>query len=507
MNREESAMFPVPVSLRRCVVTQTSVSPLAVLRRRGFLAPLLVGLWAMGGCQVRKYELEMTPREGQLERRLTVFEQRQEGERLVDVAVGDEVLARIAAEYGVEAPKSGGPRHAFSRKFAGRLPDDIGGFGSYTRWATSLGTATVYVERVRGDDDLAGDLDARRAAVDRLVDLLSGWLEQELADTPQWPPLREFLHGQLRRDLINLSIYGKSLELLAAGERLRTADDQPGSTDLLTEHGVRVVQYFVERGYLVPEQLPDWIYAVDQALQQRPAPLLGLIQRWLATRCGVPADQPLPPSLTRFTDLESIGASLRRYLQTSDEYQTLRKKWEQVPAAERDSEPPAPEEVLGDLALRAFVPKGIFFGKDRLTATLAVPCEPLATNGRWQADEQRVEWTADLLPSDAAAGDDVAQQPVPDVLFAIWVEPAEETQRARFGRVVFRNEELVQYCLWRCGLPEEKARLWEAFLETLEPGADLNARIQAFRFADEPEDRETPSASQKIREALVQGLQ
>lgn len=507
-------MSPLPALLRRSVAAQDSAGPLAVRRRCGLLVPLVVGLVpllaglaALVGCQVRRYELEMTPREGQLERRLTVFEQRQDGEKSVDVAVEDKELARIAAEYGVEPPKSGGPRHTFSQTFAGRLPDDVGGFGTCTRWATSLGTATAYVERMRGDDDLAGDLDARREAVARLVELLAGWLEQELGDAPQWPQLRDFLHGPFRRDLVNLSIYVKSLEFLTARERQETAADPPDRTDILAEHGVRVGQYLVERGYLVPDQLPDWLYAVDQAQQRRSGPLLALVQRWLATRCGVPADQPLPPSLTQFNDLESVGASLRSYLQDSDEYRSLRTKWEQLPPAERDGEPPDPAKVLGDLALRAFVPGGIFFGSDRLTATLAVPCEPLATNGHWQADEQRVAWTADLLPRGKSAGDALAGRPIPEILFAIWVEPAEEPQRARFGRVVLAKEELVEYCLWRCGLPEEKARQWEAFLEGLEPGGELIPRLEAFRFADEPEDRETPSASRKIRETLVQRLQ
>lgn len=148
----------------------------------------------------------MTPREGQLERKLTVFEQRMDGEKWVDVAVEDGELARIAAQYGVDVPKSGGPRHSFSQKFAGRLPDDVGGYGTYTRWSTSLGTATAYVERVRGDDDIAGDLDQRRAAVQRLVALLIGGLEKELAGTPEWPKLRGFLDGEFRRDLVNLSV-------------------------------------------------------------------------------------------------------------------------------------------------------------------------------------------------------------------------------------------------------------------------------------------------------------
>jgi hypothetical protein len=95
---------------------------------------------------------------------------------------------------------------------------------------------------------------------------------------------------------------------------------------------------------------------------------------------------------------------------------------------------------------------------------------------------------------------------LPDILFALWVEPAAEKQIEHFGKVVLNDEELVQYCLWRCGLPEEKARLWEAFLGGLKPGADLIERINGFRFADESKDAKTPIAYRQIREILVKEL-
>ncbi len=470
---------------------------------RRFLVPALIGMVAATGCQVRKYELEMTPRADRLERKLTVFEQRTDGEKSVDVAVGDSELARIAAQYGVAGPQSGGPRHSFAREFAGRLPDDVGGCGTYTRWSTSLGTATAYVERVRGDDDIAGDLDNRRAAVQRLVALLAGWLDQELAGTPELPKLRGFLEGDFRRDLINLSVYIKSLELVAADDRLVAPADRKGTSGALAQHGVRVGQYFIERGYVDPAQLPDWIYAVDQTLQERPGTLLALLQRWLASRIGVPADQPVPASLARLSDTESIEASLRSYLRASEDYQALLKKHEQASGPER--EPPEPWKVLEELAFTAFLPGGMFLHDHQLTATLALPCEPLGTNGVWQADERRVEWKAALVPIDAAANS-LVRPALPDVLFAFWVEPAAEKQVEHFGKVVLTDQDLVQYCLWRCGLPDEKARLWEDFLGGLRPGAGLGERISGFRFADESPDAATPSASRQIRETFVQEL-
>ena len=491
--------------LTHSVDARNSGGWLGASNRRRFLVLVLIGMVAVAGCQARKYELEMTPREGQLERKLTVFEQRKDGEKWVDVAVEDRELARIAAQYGVDVPKSGGPRHSFSQKFAGRLPDDVGGYGTYTRWSTSLGTATAYVERVRGDDDIAGDLDQRRAAVQRLVALLIGWLEKELAATPEWPKLRGFLDGEFRRDLVNLSIYIKSLELVAAHDRLHSAADRDDASGIQAGLCLRMAQYFVERGYLTPSQLPDWIYAVDQAMQERPGPLIAMIQRWLASRIGVPADQPVPASLARLNDTASLRASLRSYLQASDDYQALLKKQEQTPGPKRDRETPDPWTVLVELVLRAFLPGGVFFRDHQLTAALALPREPLGTNGVWKAHEHRVEWKV-ALPPNAEPTNSSVHRSLPDILFALWVEPAAEKQIEHFGKVVLNDEELVQYCLWRCGLPEEKARLWEAFLVGLKPGADLIERINGFRFADESKDAKTPIAYRQIREILVNGL-
>ena len=487
------------------VDAQDSGGWLGTSNRRRFLVLVLIGMVAVAGCQVRKYELEMTPREGHLERKLTVFEQRKDGEKWVDVAVEDRELARIAAQYGVDVPKSGGPRHSFSKECAGRLPDGVGGYGTYTRWSTSLGTATAYVERVRGDDDIAGDLDQRRAAVQRLVALLIGGLEKELAGTPEWPKLRGFLDGEFRRDLVNLSIYIKSLELVAAHDRLHSAADWDDASGIQTELCLRMAQYFVERGYLTPSQLPDWIYAVEQAMQERPGPLIAMIQRWLASRIGVPADQPVPASLARLNDTASLRASLRSYLQASDDYRALLKKQEQTPGPKRDRETPDPWTVLVELVLKAFLPGGVFLHGHQLTATLALPREPLGTNGVWKAHEQRVEWKVSLPPNAEPTNSSVHRY-LPDILFALWVEPAAEKQVEHFGKVVLNDEELVQYCLWRCGLPEEKARLWEAFLGGLKPGADLIERINGFRFADESKDAKTPMASRQIREILVKEL-
>ena len=108
-----------------------------------------------------------------------------------------------------------------------------------------------------------------------------------------------------------------------------------------------------------------------------------------------------------------------------------------------------------ELVLKAFLPGGVFPHGHQLTATLALPREPLGTNGVWKADEQRVEWKAALPPNDEPTNSRV-QRSLPDILFALWVEPAAEKQIEHFGKVVLNDQELIQYCLWRCGLPEKR---------------------------------------------------
>ncbi len=67
-------------------------------------------------------------------------------------------LADITAQYSVNSLTNDGARHIIHGRFSDRLPADVGGAGTYTNLATSLGNAGFYMERFRGDDDLADRL-------------------------------------------------------------------------------------------------------------------------------------------------------------------------------------------------------------------------------------------------------------------------------------------------------------------------------------------------------------
>ena len=463
---------------------------------------LSLGGWViaamLAGCVTRHYELEMKPADGKLQRKITTSAQQSTGneKRPLD----EEELARIAAVYEADVPQGDGPEHSFSKIFSDRTPNDLGGAGTFTQWVTSLGSTTGYLERVRGDDDIAASLERRREAADRLVDLLIGWSESELAEASELPKVRVFLDTLFRRDLINLGIYAEATEIVNIERSIQGRED-PSREQGEMEVVARMIQYCVERNYVTPQQLPEWDYAVDQANQQRPGLLIELVQRTLATKIGIAGDQPIPASLTRLSTFDDLNESLRNYLRETEEYRELNAKWEQTPAEQRNADPPDPREIMGNLAATAVFPSGLFGGGDRLTATLTTNREPMATNGRWNGEKRRVEWKLSI-EGRRAEGEHGS---LPNLLYALWAEPAVEVQTKLFGKVVLADDSLFLYCLWRQGLTAEKARRWDEYLATLKPGPDLADRIRAFRFDDEPADTQTQS--QTIRELLAGGLQ
>lgn len=463
---------------------------------------LSLGAWVivamLAGCVTRHYELEMEPADdGKLQRTLTTSARKSTDNRKRPLE--EKELARIASVYGAEVPQGDGPEHSFTGLFSDQTPNDLGGAGTFTQWVTSLGSTTGYLERVRGDDDMATSLERRRKAADRLVDLLIGWSESELAGAPELPKVREFLDTSFRRDLINLGIYVEATGLMDI-ERLNQPRTSPPRERGEMEIVARMIQYCVERNYVTPQQLPEWYYAFDQADQQRPGLLIELVQRTLATKIGIASDVPIPASLARWSNIDELNESLRKFLRETDEYRAIKTQWQQSPAAQRSDDPPDPFKIVTDLVAAAVFPTGLFAAGDRLAATLTTKTEPLATNGRWNSEKQCVEWSLYI----EGHRPDGSPRSLPGILYAMWTEPAVETQTRCFGKVVLTDDSLFTYCLWRQGLTAEKAELWDEFVASLRPGPDLADRIRAFRFDDEPAN--THTRSQAIRELLADGL-
>ncbi len=439
----------------------------------------------LAGCVQDVYQIEITPEDGAFRRVVTCWRER--GHDPPELApLPEEQLQRIEAAYDRRHTVDEGPKRRFEGRFENAMPDDVGGDGSYTRWTTSLGSLSYYVERFRGDDDLEADLAPRRKAADTLADLAVGWAESELAEQPGFGGLRDFLDHTLRRDLTNLGVYAWQ------AEAAKVYEEQVGE-----EFVVRFVQYLVERDYLGPRDVPAIYAAVGDDFR----PLAGLVKRVLVRE--LEADEPVPKSLRWLSDPQRLKASFEEYVRTTDVYEEHQAEWRREHAEDPEQEPPEPADAIAQLRDHLLAHREAPAAAAVVEVTLATEVEPLATNGQWDAEAGRVHWARRLARHRA----------LPSVCFAAWSVPEGEAQKERFGKITLDGAELAQYVLWYEALPDDKGRQWDAFLDDLSPDDDLQRRLRRFRFDGEPEyrpdlpeDQQPESRADEPRRLILQGL-
>jgi len=422
-------------------------------------------LFCLSGCSHTEYELELTPAGAELERQLTYWEQGQTtGENEKPSESAERVLTNedkhIAQAYN-STPNVRDGRFKYAATFTERMPDDLGGHGSYRRWSTPLGTAAVYMERIRGSDDLATLLDKRRVAVNDLTDFIIEWFEAELGRTQGFDNLRSFLDKQFRNDLQNLSIYLWQMGLEAESEQF--------------EFAFRIGQYLMERQYVSLDELPELTRGLVTSNNDDSRKLFTHIQKLLITRLG---NEDLDTqNATRFlSDSKQMENSLNRHATTSRLYRQLLKKWtaeqQNLPLDETESDEPEASEVIGSLVFEAFYPHEFLFGYDHLTAKIHLPCKPTFTNGVWNPEDSSVSWDRSIA--------DRQQQDFPDFLFAFWCEPNEKHQVQHFGKVILSEKQLGQYAIWYNGLSGGEKTKWDDFIASLMPNKDLRQQIESF---------------------------
>lgn len=416
------------------------------------------------GCEHDGFEIEIRPDGQAFQRRLTGWHVGgNEGKEIRRLSA--EQLARLAKLYPSRESPAGAVKQVFSGRFAETTPADIGGAGFYTRFTSPLGSTSSYAERFRGDDDLESELAKRRKGADQLADLLLGWFTAELGQDPAFPRLKKFLDEDLRQDLKNLGVYA-----WASG---MAADDQTGPKG---EFITRVGLYLVERGYFAPRQIPTLARAV---VGDDKSPLLTHIQRLAARKMGVPDEGPIPPSLAFLGDPQRLGASLDKYIRSTDIFRQRVAEWKAVKKDKPDAEEPTPSGLLADLAARTVVGHNfeLFLNPPADTLVLKLLCgqAPYATNGQWSQPLGAVSWSQ-TLPLD---------RPLPVVCFALWSTPERAFQEQHFGRVLLADADLAQYVVWYRALKPEESAAWDRFVAGLKPGDGLKAAIESFRFSSD----------------------
>jgi hypothetical protein len=450
------------------------------------LAPLALLALLLTGCPRNEYIVELKPHGNSIERILTYYR--------VDVGESNNVngyqpfptieMGEINSLYPASDITNDGDRHTVHGVFTNALPNDVGGVGAYTNVNTSLGSASFYVERFRGNDDLAGINEKHLKAADHLADLMLGWSKSELGSQPGYDKLAQFLNVDFRRDLKNLGAYWWQGNF-AAGY----------STNGVEEFMVRFGQYLVERGYL---QIGDMPVLFRDATDQSGEKLQRLLERLVARKMGVSDSQPVPASLAFLANDDTTSKSFENYLTNTDSYRASLKRWEEDKKTNPDLTKPDPYgENLVDL-----VDINLFGDlNDRLTVRLLLPLAPTHSNGRWDEAGKQVIWDTNIV-------DRTNLSRLPAVCYANWAVPAAAFQKTHFGKVVLTGDALTGYCLWRSSLDEKRAGEWDALLENLQPGYQLTNIISNFRFSSETPASNTNviSPSAFARELVTEAL-
>jgi hypothetical protein len=443
------------------------------------------------GCPHNQYIVELKPQGNSIERTLVFY-----CEDGVNTNTGNPnyqpfdtaELAAITSLYPALGLTNDGGCYIARGEFTSELPNDVGGAGAYTNLTTSLGEAGFYVERFRGNDDLAGMSERRFKAADRLADLFVGWSRMELGREPGYGKLRQFLDVDFRRDLKNLSAYWWEGQL-ASGYKTN-ADE---------EFVVRFGQYLLERGYFTIGEIPG---VFRDASGDDTQAQLRRIQRLVARKMGVLETEPVPASLAFLADETTMEKSFDKYLAGTAQYRAKLKQWKKDRKLKPDLKQPEPSEVASDAAA-GLIEFHLFGQPDHLTVRLSLPSSPVHSNGRWDAALKQVVWETNIEGRTNASH-------FPFSCYASWAQADQEYQKEHFGRVALTGDELTQYCLWRSSQDQQEGDEWDAFVASLQPGSGLAERIAAFRFTGEPAQVGTntiPSRSVYPRELLKAALQ
>ena len=436
----------------------------------------VVLLLLLGGCRTTHYELELRPEEDGLRRTVSMWVEDDEGgTHLVDFPQDE--LERVAAVYGAPVPSELVAKHVFEETYSGEMPNDLNNAGWYYFSGSAMGSIAGYIDRF-GDDDIAADLETRELALNRLVDVWIAWLDSEFEGDPDFVDIRKFVDEVIRDDLWNMALYMWGFDNFAPLMQ-QSSDDE----DLLEDLVARFVAYLAERDYFDPLDLDRFFVGTIAADEDDDmGPILDFIARALASKMGVPADQPLPGPLAAMRDdVEKYEQSFDVFVHDSVVIHQMIEGWDDPPQIRVDVESDQ-SSIAGQLSEFVFMPGIGFTGGNghRLDVTLHLPGEPLETNGDWD-EEGTVKWRAEV-----SAPDEIRAS-LPDVLFAVWAEPEVAFQTKHFGKVVLDENELGEYLMWKVALNEEQAREWDRFVKKLRPGPNLVTDLNAFCFRSERE--------------------
>ncbi len=419
----------------------------SVLVNRFLFAAVAVPLLC-SGCTRYVYEIEMSVEEGKVRRTLEV-DYATENDPLPE-----EEQQRLAELYGQELADSEQSVLHFSALFSEKMPNDVGGAGSWTTWTSPMGEVSFYLERFRGEDDLTKSLERQWQAIDELSRLTTGWLTESAPDPQDRKLLQDFVQNDLREDLRSLALYRIAFD--ADFRRLKKQDE-------IDQFRAHVVQFLLERDYLTTDLIPQIHLAFSQ---ESPEMRLEVICKIFDQKLSSRASRSVKDMVPVLNDPELLSESWKRFVETTEAYRQ----------SKQAQEVSSPIEFLWERLRRAAHIH--LLDHDMVRVSFHTDLRPVATNGEWLKEEAAVEW--EIRPSLPGSPDLFV---LPAVHYMVLSHPSEDYQRKRFGRVILEGRSLARYMLWYRGLSDQDRAEWDRLLEGFTPETDHIAVLKRFQFS------------------------
>ncbi|MBX3414511.1 MAG: hypothetical protein KF708_17625 [Pirellulales bacterium] len=447
--------------------------------------PVATLLLVVSGCSYFHYELELCPDGDQMVRRLTCWKTTAGDKDSAREDFPADELKAITEIYQSEIAQPLQRKYVFEGAFGGTTPQDIGGAGWFRRFQSPLGDSFWYTERFRGRDDLVVQLEERAASADQLADLLKGWFTAELGNEPEFASAIKIVDVDLRHDLKNFGTY--TWASMSVPGHWSSKEETNGVETFF----VGAVQYFIERGYLTPDELPAMQRSMNLGFEE-------LAGRAVLCKSGLLDSHAEDPRLDFLRGGKRTKESWARYMQTTPSFRAQLDAWEIAKQSDPELSAPDPQEPLMNL-VSELVGFELFGRSDHLNLTLHTPVRPFLTNATWNETKKTANWDLGI------AGD----KGVPTLVYAQWAVPNEEVQSRLFGAVILADDQLAQYVEWYTVLNAEQRAEWDKFFEQLRPGPGLAKQVADFQFREESaesRDETVVGYLQKGRDLLARAL-
>ena len=416
------------------------------------------------GCTRQVYKLELRPDGDSIERTLSVWTETTTEDSPRRSPLSDDELARIRPFYDRANDQFDGEGHTFTGRFQSEMPGDIGGAGTYTFFQSPLGSTSAYSERFRGNDDLKQSMQMRIDAIDKLISLLSEWVNEEFAESPVHDQLVQLIDKEIRRDFENLSLYCWTHSMHSDRDT-----EQIGKRLL-----ARLVQYFVERDYFKISDLPRVLRVANSEDKQAMAKLL---HELVLRKLEIATDTEAASSLEIFSDPDRLESSLRASIEKSELYtKALAEHKYKHLLKNDDSVKNKIDDPLGLLfmySLQATLPD-LFSRGAGIGVMLHCNAEPFATNGTWEDDTNVVTWN-----------DSINARALPTMAFATWSLPNTDAQQKHFGRVILDGEDLAMFALTYQSMDTDESKQFNTFLANLSPEDNVDTKCESLSLGND----------------------